>query len=174
MSAGAAFGLFMGIYFTAQYKSIPSGVVSGLFTGSLFGFSTALLSYTADRKLRADGIPTGSADTQQTLQLEVDRSINDLFPICKASLCSVNRCKLKSASQEDRIIHGTIGISWKSFGELVYLSLKSAGENKTVIEIKSKPKIPTTLVDYGKNKENVERIAAFIRKEAGIDRTDFS
>lgn len=166
LRAGASFGLALGIFFTVQNQSITPGIVSGLIGGSLFGFTTAALSYTADCKLRSNGIPTGNANTRQVILLEVDRSINELFSVCKESLRSLRHCKMTYANQEDGVVHGAIGISWKSFGELIHLSLKPMGANKTVIEIKGKPKLPTTLVDCSKNKENVERIAEFIRRMA--------
>lgn len=58
-------------------------------------------------------------------------------------------------------------MSWKSFGELVEVSVKPNGGNKTLIEITSKPSLPTTMVDYGKNQENVEALVGFLRQRIG-------
>lgn len=51
--------------------------------------------------------------------------------------------------------------SWSSWGEVVEIDIK----NKS-IEISSRPKYPLTLLDNGRNKENVEAITAIIKNVA--------
>lgn len=53
-------------------------------------------------------------------------------------------------------------LSWWSFGENVSIHITSANNGVNNFEISSKPKIWTTLVDYGKNQNNVLEIERII------------
>ena len=54
------------------------------------------------------------------------------------------------------------GVSWKSWGETIQIVIVSSGEHQNIIEIKSKPALGTTLVDYGKNAKNISKIIELI------------
>ena len=60
----------------------------------------------------------------------------------------------------------------KTFGCVVSYEIKSIGERLTEIEVTSRPKIRTTLVDYGENLENVERLCKFLSERD--DRLDLN
>ena len=47
------------------------------------------------------------------------------------------------------------GMTWKSWGEEIKIILKSENETDFEYQISSRPKLKTTLVDYGKNLENL-------------------
>lgn len=50
------------------------------------------------------------------------------------------------------------GVTWKSWGERVVVAITPIGENQYEYVVSSSPRIPTTIIDYGKNLENVNRI----------------
>ncbi len=52
----------------------------------------------------------------------------------------------------------TSGVSWESWGEVINIIQIPNGENKYKYQIMSKPKLSTSIIDYGKNFENVTRI----------------
>lgn len=60
-------------------------------------------------------------------------------------------------------IHLKTGISWKSWGENIKITLKSEQDSRFEYEISSSPKLKTTIVDYGKNLENIKRIEKLIK-----------
>ncbi|MEB3218513.1 MAG: hypothetical protein VKN72_20070 [Nostocales cyanobacterium 94392] len=64
------------------------------------------------------------------------------------------------ALQESNILTGYIvaktQVSWKSFGEIIEIEINHNGG----VKVKSVCIVPTTLIAYGKNQENVERIFA--------------
>lgn len=53
-------------------------------------------------------------------------------------------------------------MSMKSWGEVVYVDIEPADEKKIKISITSKPKIKTTIVDLGKNLENVNLLSTIL------------
>ncbi len=60
-------------------------------------------------------------------------------------------------------IHLKTGISWKSWGENIKITLKSEQDSRFEYEISSSPKLKTTIVDYGKSLENIKRIEKLIK-----------
>ena len=94
-----------------------------------------------------------------TLQLQIP--YERAFERCQAALGSINVAKSEQLPAEGRIKART-KISWKSFGEIVEFTLSKVNDNMTQVVITSKPALPTTLFDYGKNSENVKKICAFL------------
>jgi len=57
-------------------------------------------------------------------------------------------------------------MTWKSWGEEIKIILKTENETDFEYQISSSPKLKTTLVDYGKNLENINRIESAIKNIA--------
>jgi hypothetical protein len=54
-------------------------------------------------------------------------------------------------------------MSWRSWGEKVGVDLLGV-DGDTLVQIKSRSALPTTLVDWGKNAENVRRFLGALTK----------
>jgi hypothetical protein len=63
---------------------------------------------------------------------------------------------VKSEDQSLGRIVGTVPISWKSWGERVVVEV-SGVDNDVLVRVTSKTRLPTQLVDLGKNAQNVKR-----------------
>lgn len=50
------------------------------------------------------------------------------------------------------------GITWKSWGENIQITLETDEDFEFVYHLSSSPRLKTTLIDYGKNLENINRI----------------
>lgn len=72
----------------------------------------------------------------------------------------MNRMIIRS---DKNIIHIRSGLSRWSWGEQIYIRLKADQPATQTIEISSKPVLSLTIFDYGKNRENVERIVRLIK-----------
>jgi hypothetical protein len=73
--------------------------------------------------------------------------------------------KMKMNETENGIVLKT-GMSWKSWGEEIKIILKSIKDKEFEYEISSNPRLKTTLVDYGKNLQNVNKIENVIKNIA--------
>jgi len=73
--------------------------------------------------------------------------------------------KMKMQEIENGIVLKT-GMTWKSWGEEIRIILQTKGESDFDYQISSSPKLKTTIVDYGKNLENVTRIENVIKNIA--------
>tara|TARA_B110000967_G_scaffold192680_1_gene219530 strand:- start:3469 stop:3978 length:510 start_codon:yes stop_codon:yes gene_type:complete len=70
--------------------------------------------------------------------------------------------KMKMMEIENGILLKT-GMTWKSWGEKIKIILQTKQGSNFDYQISSSPKLKTTLVDYGKNLENVNRIKNVIK-----------
>jgi hypothetical protein len=92
-----------------------------------------------------------------TLRLPYDRAFN----VCKESLEAVNG-RVKKANPSDGKIEAVTGWTLKTFGCAISYIIKPIGEQLTEVQVSSRPCVRTTLVDYGENLDNVERICVFL------------
>jgi hypothetical protein len=69
--------------------------------------------------------------------------------------------KMKITEMENGILFKT-GTTMKSWGEEIKIILISNKENNFEYQVSSSPKLKTTIVDYGKNLENVNKIESAI------------
>ncbi len=97
-----------------------------------------------------------------TLRLSSDAAI----PHLEAALRSL---PLKSigAERRDRIrVTAVTHRTWKSWGETLVAEVAELSGGSSHVRIESRPLVATTLLDYGKNRENVERCVAELRTVA--------
>jgi hypothetical protein len=73
--------------------------------------------------------------------------------------------KMKMMEMENGVLLKT-GMTMQSWGEEIKIILKSNKENNFEYQISSAPKLKTTIVDYGKNLENVNKIESVIKNIA--------
>ena len=73
--------------------------------------------------------------------------------------------KMKMVEIENGVLLKS-GMSWKSWGEEIKIILKTDNVTDFEYQISSSPKLKTTLIDYGKNLENINRIENIIKNIA--------
>jgi len=117
---GVSFGIFIGIYY-----GISDGVVAGIIgltTGIIFGLlgslSIGALQHWSTRKMAADY--NGSVHQTETVCL--DMPLDAAFERCRKILTS-SGTKIVLEQEHRGILKGKMGMSWKSFGEIILIIL---------------------------------------------------
>jgi hypothetical protein len=89
---------------------------------------------------------------------EVSRIMKEIFAIIGISFVreDINE---KSHSIE---LHGKHGMTFRSWGDKVKIEIVEDGRGGSSLRAESKTKVPTTIFDYGQNKQNLERIFAIL------------
>jgi hypothetical protein len=88
---------------------------------------------------------------------DVNLSQNDILR--KLSQNIDNRKWSKAVNSDPSIgLKYKIRTSFKSWGEIVFIKVSEITEKKSVIRITSKPLLFTTLLDYGKNRNNINYV----------------
>ncbi|MBX9244878.1 hypothetical protein ICW40_08645 [Actinotalea ferrariae] len=78
-----------------------------------------------------------------------------------------NRAGLRDVSGGGGAMRGTAATSWLSWGETVTATI-GHGPQGAVVQLHSASTLVTTLVDWGKNKKNVEGVLARLRELAPV------
>ena len=63
--------------------------------------------------------------------------------------------KVKTSNKNDGFILAKMPMSWKSFGEVLEVIIAKESDEQIKVRISSSPSLKTTMVDYGKSRQNV-------------------
>ncbi len=158
--AGVSYGLVMLAFNWAN--GTPFDIWRFLFSTLFFGMAMSLLLVSLHKyRIKQKGI---QEITQDDLKLFHSKRF-------KTSLTQIELLeKLKSdpiiaqmkVTEIENGIQLSSGMSLYSWGEKITLLLKSEGFGAYEYEVTSSPKLKVTLLDYGKNLENVKRIENLI------------
>ena len=137
-----------------------------IFLSFFFGLAMSLIMGTLHRK-RLKNV-TGQELNDQNLSVNQHRNIKSKLD--KSELLEKLKkdpviSKMNLQEVENGILLKT-GITWMSWGEEIKIIQQSDQENDFEYQISSRPKMKTTLVDYGKNLENVTLIENTIKNFA--------
>ncbi|MCE3234862.1 MAG: hypothetical protein K0Q50_1042 [Vampirovibrio sp.] len=172
--SGGLFGFLFGLFKLLTdllvhnwLHAIVYGAGIGLFTGAAFGFCMALILlpfhyYCFYRVVDKQFPPLSLEATQQEKTFIIGENILHLWSSCVSGLkTSKNYNVIKENFALNQILIMTPK-SFKGYGEKMTISLYAIDENRTKLVIASKPKWWTTLIDYGKNYENIVKALRLI------------
>lgn len=170
LATGIPFGVFAGAAYGYQV-SFPWGIGVGIMGGFSFGVAMALiLGYIQKRSLKkqSDTITTDATGVKPSQILQLRSPFENAFDVCQDSIKTLQRGKVQSMDRQKGEIKAKAGITWKSYGEIVEFNLRQLDDDHVEVKISSKPALPTTLVDYGKNQANVETLVDYIKRHAQV------
>ena len=137
-----------------------------LFNFLFFGlFMAIFLTYLHKRELRKRGISEftdKNLDVHQLTEIISDLSMNELINKLKKD----NNFKSMTIKKVDNGIILKSGIKLTSWGEKIQITESKNENGNRILKISSKPILKLTLVDFGQNKENVDRITKLIKNVA--------
>jgi hypothetical protein len=161
--SGIPFGFLISILSTKNGEIsniILNGILSGMVFGTLVSYILISLHKSLSRKVVTDSFNHDFA-IHQKRRIELPISYEDAYSLCLQSLNVINRSSVTSQSINKGEIRARAGLNWKTWGDNVFIKLIK-GEGSTIVEISSMPSARSTLVDFGKNLDNVERIKRFL------------
>lgn len=144
------FGILMGLYCRS--------FIVALFSGTFFGFfMTIAFRKIEDLSLKKIGKDSSDVGVQKEKSFSVSLSKAEANKKIKIVLNEMH-AEIINEDSGSGIIKAKTKISWKSFGEIITIRFSENGKQVTVF-VESRPLLGTTLVDYGKNLQNVEKFA---------------
>jgi len=135
------------------WQPIISAVIFGLIMSVFF-------SVMQKRRLKKAGYPkltNNLLKVKQKKTIETNLTQEKIIDILKDSN-EFKKSKIRSLTNSIIIRKK---MSWFSWGEIITISFDVKGDNKIAIE--SKPYLPTTLIDYGVNINNVDNVIKVIK-----------
>ena len=158
LGTGVPFGVLMGLFFSVLFDlSSTEGLFAGLAMGVVFGAAMALVLGTT-QLVGNRGAPRGaSLSPRQTREVPVADG-PDLADRIVAALRSLPAEVTAVDVPAGRYV-ARRGVSWKSWGEDVVVQL-SGDPAHPLATVSSRPRLATTLIDYGRGRRNVEHVVA--------------
>lgn len=99
--------------------------------------------------------------------IELLLSFERVFDLCVESLKLIHKCKIEKEDRSQGTIDARAGMTWRTFGDRISFRVFKIDDSRTEVEVSSRPVVKSTLVDYGKNLENIERITSFLQEHGG-------
>ncbi len=165
-AGGIPFGIFTAVLYSSLNGinvGLPVGLISGLIFGFLMFIIFGYLHSRAVEKIAGDSSEEsmGTCHVRNTeLQLPYDRT----FDLCIESLNLIRRCRVHEEERSQGKIIARSSINWKTWGDTISLNITGISNENTAVKVSSRPTSWSTLVDYGKNLENVKTIISFLEK----------
>ncbi len=101
-------------------------------------------------------------------ELVVSRPSEQVLAAVKAVLTDAEALTIVSLDEAAGEIAADVDRSWKSFGERIYVSVESGTAGQTRLMLQSKSSFRPTLVDWGKNRENLEWLVQAVKERLNI------
>jgi hypothetical protein len=93
--------------------------------------------------------------TEREGQIHLDDTLSDAFRRSEQSLMAIGT-GIRKRDQAAGQLEAVVPISWRSWGENIRVDLAGV-DGDVLVQVKSKSTLRTTLIDWGKNAENVRR-----------------
>lgn len=101
-------------------------------------------------------------DIEQHRIIHVKETFEITFHECTTALKLIKKIKTKKIDKINGVLIASVGMTFRSSGEKIKISIKKKSINSLKIYVESKPKLWGARIDFGKNFENIEIIVAHI------------
>lgn len=157
LSTSIPFGLIVALV----YWRYSPDVLTIIYAGVIFGLGTTIsLSILQWIIVRSKGIQ-GDVKVVCSTQFLVEGTREEVFDLCDHSISTIDKCKLGYYDPKEGIAKAKAGKSWLTWGDEITFQLKEIKPNEFCVTIVSRPVVRTTVIDYGKNLENINRISDY-------------
>ena len=153
----AYMGTWVGLITGSLWLGTTIGSAAGLVVGTLITFVIGALHQIASKRLKPDYIENLLA-VHQVQVVTLQEPFEDAFETCLSSLLALKQCRIIQEDRQLGVTRALTGTTWKSFGEKILVTVSPVAPNSCRVTVSSKPAIGSTIVDYGKNVENIRSI----------------
>lgn len=129
-------------------EALLSGIISGVFFGIGMTLTLGIVHKTIGK----------NKNVKQEQTVVVDLPYDQAFDLCLQSLENVRKSRLVEEDRVNGKIVVKVGLNWATWGDKIIYSISKMDDNQTEVNIVSYPIVKTTLIDYGKNAENISLI----------------
>jgi hypothetical protein len=169
IAAGILSGFLVGIFFAlfcGVSMGIAGGLITALITGTVLFLIMGPLHEMFVKKIAGDGFE-GSTGVYHVREIEMPWSFDESFDLCVRSLYVISRSRVIETDHSGGRILARTGINWKTWGDTISFEVSASRKRSSKIRVSSRPTAMTTIVDFGKNLQNVNRIVSFMEGHGG-------
>lgn len=161
LAFGVPFGLLMGLFYPYPALVLLVGILYGAVMSGVFG-TLQHRSVKGKKQTHTDGV-------KQAREFEIDLPYQQAFSACLDAVNEIQRAKIQMANSHTGVIRARTGINLMTYGEIITFHLQPLDADTTLIRIDSRPRLKTTLIDYGRNLEHVNRLSLYLRQRSASD-----
>jgi len=167
LRAGLPFAIIMALVLMPSH-GLVAGCLYGLLAGIAFGLFMSIilgsLHIAAVRRISGGDIDITAVNHSGTALLA--HPLESALDLCAAAVGELKGGHILSRDEAGGTLEARSGKTWKSFGERITFTLADRGDGITEVAFASRPAAGTTVVDYGKNLQNVRQIAIFLAQHS--------
>lgn len=153
---------FTGMVFIGLPLVLSAGVLFGLFMALISG------TYHLGRiESKYHSISDETLNISHVREITLDLPYNDAFGICVSSLKDMKSGKIRLEERETGKIEARTPWYGRFGNEKITFKIHRESDNVTKIRVETRPIMPFTLVDYGKNLDDIETICKYIKNHNG-------
>jgi hypothetical protein len=161
LAFGVPFGLLMGVFYPYPALVVLIGMLYGVIMSGIFG--------TIQHRSVRGKKQTHAAGVKHQRDIEIDMPYHAAFDACLAAVGELQRTKFREIDRFAGTIKVRTGINLMTYGEIITFQLQSLDADTTLVRIASRPRLKTTLIDYGRNLEHVNRLSLYLRQRSASD-----
>lgn len=158
---GLPLGVYTGYRYAGEYGFLE-GIKFGSFIGIIVGTSFSIIALICQSNYVQSINSKFKSYIKRNQKLELRCGFEAAFQKCIDSL-NKSGATIVTKNVELGHIHAQTDITIWSFGESVNIFIVQQDEKTALVDITSEPRVKTTLLDYGKNKRNVDRLVKLLQ-----------
>ncbi|MFI9507041.1 hypothetical protein [Nocardia sp. NPDC052566] len=164
LATGSLFGVLSGLEEWFSTKDPGGAVVAGVVAGLIFGvFMAVVMGSWHVISARRAGVPDAAyGPVRQHASIVLASDANEAFDAA-VRVIEASGATVKQRDPVRGRIEARTGLTWKSFGEKLDVTVLPQDQGRCEVRIESRPRVPSTVVDYGKNLQNVQNIDQKLR-----------
>ncbi|MBU9724220.1 MULTISPECIES: hypothetical protein [Bacillaceae] len=140
---------------------LTNGLVRGLIFGTVMAVTIGIINYFYHKSMGTN--PDSSV--RQEREIHLTKTYEDAFDLCVKSTALIEGTRITHKDLEKGIIQAKTKMGMRSWGDKITFHLRKISDKEVTVFVQSKPIVPTTLIDYGKNLSNIKTIAAYLEQE---------
>ncbi|MGH9369801.1 MAG: hypothetical protein ACRD3M_19285, partial [Thermoanaerobaculia bacterium] len=91
-------------------------------------------------------------------EVELVNSLAGAVAACAEAVHALPKTSVAETNSNTQTIRATRGWTWRSWGDEIQIDVRGTESGASIIRISSRPRLRTTLVDWGSNLRNVTTI----------------
>ena len=148
----------------------PAALLAALYPAGLFAvlitFAAGPFHAAASKKIAGAACGAEIYRTRQSAELSIGLDYNELFSLVHRYLKEKAGFEIAEADTRTRRITARSPITLKTFGNVIIIEFDNTDPILTKLKILSRPRLSTTMLDYGENLKIVLDIRAYLLQNA--------
>lgn len=154
------YGLIMGFLLSSNDRPF---FLDALVSGILFGAVVIIIMMIVQKlHLRKTGNAGKKVQLINQAEFKLEGTKEQVIELCRNSLDSIKNSSVLEINREAGLIRAKAGMTWYTWGDEITFQIESIGDHNYSVSVTSRPMVKTTLIDYGKNLDNIQKIKSYL------------